>query len=348
MTRLLYYPGCSMSGTAQGYAKSLAAVSGPLGLQLDEVPDWNCCGASEYFSIGPLQGYALVARNLALAERQEVDGERTLVAPCSLCFVNLAKTARYLRQDPALAGQVNDALGTASLSCTPGAVEVRHLFEVIAHDIGIDSIRARVTRPLKGLRVAPYLGCLVTRPDTEERWREKEHPHAFDRVLEALGAEVVDYPLRTDCCGGHLSQISPGMGLEMLRRLLDGAARLDVDLMVTICPMCQMNIDLYQSEVNHRFKTAFHVPILFFTQLMGLAFGFEAAELGIGSEVVDAGPALSKLGIEVPIVRPDADATPDAAQLVAAGAHARPRRPRPGRGPELPMPHMPEPGEDEL
>src|SRR5512144_1765768 len=156
MTRLLYYPGCSMSGTARGYAASLAAVAGPLDLDLEEVPDWNCCGASEYFSIGPLQGYALVARNLALAERE--DGvDHTLVAPCSLCFVNLAKTARYLHVDPALAGRVNDALGVAGLACTPGAVEVRHLFEVIVHDVGMDAIRARVTRPLQGLRVAPYL-----------------------------------------------------------------------------------------------------------------------------------------------------------------------------------------------
>jgi heterodisulfide reductase subunit B2 len=335
MTRLLYYPGCSMDGTARGYASSLAEVSGPLGLDLAEVPDWNCCGASEYFSIGPLQGYALVARNLALAERADGEG-RTLVAPCSLCFVNLAKTARYLRLDAELAGRVNDSLGAAGLSCTPGAVEVRHLFEVIVHDVGLDAIRAQVTRPLQGLRVAPYLGCLVTRPDTGERWREKEHPRAFDQLLEALGADVVDYPLRTDCCGGHLSQISPSMGLEMLRRLLDAADRLGTDVIATLCPMCQMNIDLYQAEVNHRFGTRYHVPILFFTQLMGLAFGSDARSLGIGTEVVSARDALARIGVSVPEPEP----VPD-------GGAPRPRKPRPGRGPELPMPVMPGPGEDE-
>lgn len=338
MTRLQYYPGCSMDGTARGYAASLHAVAGTLGLDLQEVPDWNCCGASEYFSIGPLQGYALVARNLALAEREQV-ARHTLVAPCSLCFVNLAKTAMYLRTDAALAARVNDALGTANLSCTPGAVEVRHLFEVIAHDVGPEVIRSHVTRPLAGLKVVPYLGCLVTRPDRDERWRDKERPLAFDRVLEAMGAEVVDYPLRTDCCGGHLSQISPGMGLEMLRRLLDAATRLDADLMATICPMCQMNIDLYQGEVNRRFKTSFHMPILFFTQLMGLAFGVPAGQLGIGSEVVGARAALAKIGVEVPLAEPEGH-----------GGHGvrereRARRPRPGRGPEIPMPRMPDPEE---
>lgn len=332
MKEFLYYPGCSMSGTAKGYADSLAAVSGPLGIDLREVDDWSCCGASEYFSIGPLRGYALVARNLAIAQR-EANGSNTLVAPCSLCYVNLAKTNKYVRTDTALAGKVNEALGVAGLSYTPGSVEVRHLFEIVIHDVGADAVREKVVRPLQGLTVAPYLGCLVTRPDPEKRWKEKEHPREFDRLLEALGADVVDYPLRTDCCGGHLSQISPGMGLEMIRRLLDSAERRGADVLATICPMCQMNIDLYQGEVNRRFKTDFHIPILFFTQLVGLAFGMEAKELGIGSEVISAKRALAKIGIEVP--------EPEEGEAVAAGAGPAKRAPRPKKGQALPMPRMP-------
>jgi heterodisulfide reductase subunit B len=329
----LYYPGCSMSGTAKGYADSLAAIAGPLGIDLREIDDWSCCGASEYFSIGPLRGYALVARNLALAER-EANGSRTLVAPCSLCYVNLAKTNKYIRTDVTLAAKVNDALGVAGLTYTPGSVEVRHLFEIVIHDVGADAVREKVVRPLSGLKVAPYLGCLVTRPDPEKRWKAKEHPREFDRLLEALGAEVIDYPLRTDCCGGHLSQISPGMGLEMIRRLLDSAERLGADLLATICPMCQMNIDLYQAEVNRRFKTDFKIPILFFTQLVGLAFGMDAKDLGIGSEVISSRRALAKIGIEVP--------EPPEGEPVAAGAAAeKPRAPRARKGPELPMPRMP-------
>jgi heterodisulfide reductase subunit B len=331
----LYYPGCSMSGTAKGYADSLEAIAGPLGIDLREIDDWSCCGASEYFSIGPLRGYALVARNLALAARDAND-TRTLVAPCSLCYVNLAKTNKYVRTDTTLAGKVNDALGAAGLSYTPGSIEVRHLFEIVIHDVGADAVREKVVRPLQGLKVAPYLGCLVTRPDPEKRWKAKEHPREFDRLLEALGAEVVDYPLRTDCCGGHLSQISPGMGLEMIRRLLDSAERLGADVLATICPMCQMNIDLYQGEVNRRFKTDFRIPILFFTQLVGLAFGMDAKELGIGSEVVSSKRAMAKIGIEVPEL-PEAEA-------VAAAIGAAPdrsRTPRAKKGPELPMPRMP-------
>lgn len=331
MKEYLYYPGCSMSGTARGYADSLAAIAGPLEIDLHEVDDWSCCGASEYFSIGPLRGYALVARNLAIAER-EANGSRTVVAPCSLCYVNLAKTNKYIRTDASLAEKVNDALGTAGLHFTPGSVEVRHLFGVIIEEVGIEAVRAKVTRPLMGLKVAPYLGCLVTRPDPDKRWKAKEHPREFDRLIEALGAEVVDYPHRTDCCGGHLSQISPGMGLEMIRRLLDSAERLGADMLATICPMCQMNIDLYQGEVNRRFHTEFKIPIVFFTQLVGLAFGMEAKDLGLGSEVVSAKHALEKIGIEVP--------EPEAEEPVAAGAGGKPRPPKAKRGPELPMPRM--------
>jgi heterodisulfide reductase subunit B2 len=328
----LYYPGCSMSGTAKGYNDSLEAIAGPLGIDLREIDDWSCCGATEYFSIGPLRGYALVARNLALAEREATDS-RVLVAPCSQCYVNLAKTNKYLRTDAALATKVNNALGVAGLAYTPGSVEVRHLFEIVIHDVGADAVREKVVRPLSGLKVAPYLGCLVTRPDPEKRWKAKEHPREFDRLLEALGAEVIDYPLRTDCCGGHLSQISPGMGLEMIRRLLDSAERLGADLLATICPMCQMNIDLYQAEVNRRFKTDFKIPILFFTQLVGLAFGMDAKDLGIGSEVISSRRALAKIGIEVP--------EPPEGEPVAAGAAEKPRAPRARKGPELPMPRMP-------
>ncbi len=281
-----------------------------------------------------------MARNLAIAER-ESNGSRTLVAPCSLCYVNLAKTNKYVRTDTTLAGKVNDALGAAGLSYTPGSVEVRHLFEIVIHDVGADAVREKVVRPLNGLKVAPYLGCLVTRPDPEKRWRAKEHPREFDRLLAALGAEVLDYPLRTDCCGGHLSQISPGMGLEMIRRLLDSAERLGADVLATICPMCQMNIDLYQAEVNRRFKTDYRIPILFFTQLVGLAFGMEAKALGIGVRGrLGAKRALAKIGIEVP-EPPEAERVPVGAAAADGAPAARPRAPRAKKGPALPMPRMP-------
>jgi heterodisulfide reductase subunit B len=325
----LYYPGCSMGGTARAYARSLDAVCGPLGIELHEVADWNCCGASEYLSLGPLQAHALVSRNLALAERQR-NGTRTLVAPCSLCYVNLAKTDRYLRDDPLLRSKVDDALAAGGLAYDPGSVTVRHLFEVIVRDVGLDAVAALVTRPLTGLKVVPYLGCLVSRPDPDDRWTAREQPLDFDDLIAALGADVVDYPLRTDCCGGHLSQITPATGLEMIHRLLDSAGRLGADVIATVCPMCQMNLDFYQPEVDRHFGVHHRLPILFFTQLMGLAFGESAGSLGIGSEVVSARDALARIGVEVPPPEPEP---------VGTGAGPRPRREKKPQG--LPMPVMP-------
>jgi heterodisulfide reductase subunit B len=333
-TSYLYYPGCSMDSSAKAYASSLEAVCGSLGIDLHEVDDWNCCGATEYLSISQTRAHALVARNLALAEQQR-NGTSTLVAPCSACFVNLARTEHYMRDDRGLAATVNAALDADGMRYTPGSIAVRHLFEVLVDEIGIEAIGAQVVRPLSGLRVAPYLGCLVTRPDYDGRWRNREHPLAFDRMLAALGAEVVDFPGRTDCCGGHLTQISPGMGFELIRRLVDSADRLGADMLVTICPMCQMNVDAYQGEMNRYFHTHHHMPILFFTQLMALAFGAPPEKVGLGSELVSAAKALGRIGIEVPVVEAD--------EAVDAGAGGRTRRQKRPTG--LPMPPAPDDGE---
>ena len=327
MTSYLFYPGCSLAGSAVAYGRSLEAILGPLGITLEEIDDWNCCGASEYMTLSPLGGHALIGRNLALAERQR-NGSDILVAPCSLCFANLAKTDRYVRQSPVLRDQVNTALAADGLHYDPGSVAVRHLFEVLVDDVGVDEIARHVSRPLRGLRVAPYLGCLVTRPDLDRRARRREHPRDFDRLLAALGAEVVDFPLRTACCGGHMTQISPDTGFTLIRRLVDAADRLGADLLATVCPMCQMNVDAYQGEMNRHFHTKYEMPILFFTQLIGLAFGAEPAELGIGSEIVSARDALARIGIEVP--QPVEEPV-----TVGAGPARRPQKPA-----GLPMPRV--------
>ncbi|MGZ8513752.1 MAG: CoB--CoM heterodisulfide reductase iron-sulfur subunit B family protein [Candidatus Limnocylindrales bacterium] len=331
MSSYLYYPGCSLSGSARAYAESLTAILAPLGVELHEIDDWNCCGATEYLTISPLGGYALIGRNLALAERQR-NGSSTLVAPCSACYANLAKTDRFVRDSASLRQQLNGALAADGLQYTPGSITVRHLLEVLIEDVGLDEVERHVTRPLHGLRVAPYLGCLVSRPDYDGRWSHHEQPHELDRLMAALGAEVVDYPLRTACCGGHMTQISPNTGFELIRRLVDAADRREADLLVTVCPMCQMNIDAYQGEMNHHFHTGYHMPILFFTQLIGLAFGFEPKALGIGSEIVSANRALGRIGIEVP---------PPEEAVVGAGHATREgrRAPRP-KG--LPMPQLDE------
>jgi len=293
-----YYPGCSLTRSAQAYDLSTRAVAGPLGIELQEVDDWNCCGATEYFSLNSNAAYALVGRNLALASQiEDVD---TLIAPCSACYLNLRKTDHYMGKYPKVGKATNEALAAGDLHYEPGSVKPRHLIDVVVNDVGYDAVANQVTRPLHGLRVAPYYGCMIVRPEFDAAFDDPEYPTHMDKLLEALGAEVVDFPLKTHCCGGHMTQISAETAYELQRRLLHNAAEYQADLIVTICPMCQLNLDAYQGQVNRHFGTNYNLPILYFTQMMGLAMGMDHKTLGIGQEFVSAAQALTKITKEPP------------------------------------------------
>jgi heterodisulfide reductase subunit B len=317
----MFYPGCSMEASARAYNDSLMAIREVIGLELQEIEDWNCCGATEYLGISITPAYSLISRNLALAA-QQANGANTVVASCSACYLNLAKADYYMQEQPVLGERVNQALAAGGLHYTPGSLEVRHLLDVIINDIGLETVKSKVVKPLKGLRVAPYLGCMVPRPDYEKRWSDHEQPDELDRLLNALGAEVIDFPLKTHCCGGHMTQIGPETAFELIRRLIYSADQYKADLMVTVCPMCQMNLDAYQGETNRHFHTNYKMPILFFTQLMGIAFGIDPHELGFGKELTDASHAMSRIGVEVP----------------QSEIAAQPRKKKPTG---LPMPAMP-------
>ena len=288
-----------MEASAKAYDESMWEILEPLGLDFQAVNDWNCCGATEYFGISLTPAYALIARNLALASGQAA-GTDTVVASCSACYLNLAKADHYMGERSSLGDNVNAALAAGDLHYTPGSLQIRHLLDVIVNDVGLDTIQQKVVRPLKGLRVAPYVGCMVPRPDYEHRWSDTEYPTEMDRLLKALGADVIDFPLKTHCCGGHMTQIGPDVAFELIRRLIHAADEYQADMMVTLCPMCQLNLDAYQKEMNSHFKTNYHMPIMFFTQLIGLALGIDPVKLGFGREIVDAKSALGKIGVELP------------------------------------------------
>lgn len=302
MKKYLLYPGCSMESSGKAYGESINTILEPLDIQFEEIDDWNCCGATEYLGINLIPAYALISRNLALAAKQ-MNGTHTVVAPCSACYLNLAKADYYMQERPTLGEKVNEALEAGGLQYTPGTLDVRHLIDILVYDVGLEKIRSAVTHPLHGLRVAPYMGCMLPRPDYQHRWSDHEHPTELDDLLRALGADVIDYPLTTSCCGGHMTQIGPETAFELIRRLVADADERGAVLMATVCPMCQMNIDAYQNEMNHFFGTDYHMPILFFTQLMGLAFGRKPEELGIGVELVNARNALANIGVEVPVTQ---------------------------------------------
>lgn len=323
MTKYIFYPGCAMEASAKAYNDSLMAIKDSLDLELEEVADWNCCGATEYLSISRTPAYALIGRNLALAAKQ-ANGSKTVVASCSACYLNLVKADYKMHESKELNTNVNEALAAGGLSYTPGSLEFRHLLDVINNEIGLDKVKEKVVKPLKGLRVAPYLGCMVPRPDYNHRFDNAEYPDDLDNLLKALGAEVIDFPLKTHCCGGHMTQISPSTAFELIRRLLEAADQYKADLMVTVCPMCQMNLDAFQNEANQSLHTNFKMPVLFFTQLMGVAFGKDPNELGFGKEIVNASEAMSRIGVETP--QPE---------------DAKPARGKRKKETGLPMPAMP-------
>ncbi|MBE0691085.1 MAG: CoB--CoM heterodisulfide reductase iron-sulfur subunit B family protein, partial [Anaerolineae bacterium] len=233
----VYYPGCSLQATARAYDTSTKRVAERLKLTLNEIEDWNCCGATEYMSIDALPAYSLVARNLALAA--ETGGAPELVAPCSACYLNLRKTNDYMRKYKKLGEKVNQALAAGHMHYEPGSLRVRHLLDIMVQDVGYDAIGENVARPLQGLRIAPYYGCMIVRPDTGYN---TEYPTHLDKLMATLGATVVDFPMKTHCCGGHMTQISEEVAYELIRRILKNAADYGADAVVTLCPMCQLNL----------------------------------------------------------------------------------------------------------
>ncbi|MGD9092970.1 MAG: CoB--CoM heterodisulfide reductase iron-sulfur subunit B family protein [Anaerolineales bacterium] len=286
MKQYAYYPGCSLESLAKSYHQSAIESCRELGVELKEIEDWNCCGATAYFHADELLAYSLVARNLAKAEKAGLD----FVAPCSACYKNAYFTNAYLKEDPDLAEHINYALEADNLH-VDGTLNVRHLIEIFIEDVGLEEIEAKVTNPLKDLRVAPYYGCQLIRPRKNDE--NTEDPQYFEKLLSAIGAEPIDYGTKTRCCGGSLIITNREAALDMIRNLLLDAVKNEADVIATTCPMCNVNLEVYQRQVNREFGTDFSIPAMYFTQLIGSALGIASNRLGIGKELVSAAPALT-------------------------------------------------------
>jgi heterodisulfide reductase subunit B2 len=286
MKQYAYYPGCSLESLAKDYDISAKEITRALDLEFKEIEDWNCCGSTAYFPVDELLAYTLVARNLAIAERM---GFSDFVAPCSACFKNAYYTNAYLKKDPDLADHINFALEEDNLHLD-GTLNVRHLIEVIMEDVGLEQIKSKITHPLKGLRVAPYYGCQLLRP--RKNHEDVENPHFFEDLLSAIGAEPLHYASKTRCCGASLIVTNRKAALEMVRILLKDAIDHGADVIATTCPMCNVNLEVYQSQVNSEFGTQYSIPVMYFTQLMGMALGIASRRLGIAKEPVSRAQAL--------------------------------------------------------
>jgi heterodisulfide reductase subunit B len=281
MKKFAYYPGCSLESLSLSYHQSALESTSALDVELQELEDWNCCGATAYFHADELLAHTLVARNLAIAEKDGLD----FVAPCSACYKNAYFTNQQLHEEPDLADHINFALEEDNLHLD-GTIDVKHLMEVFIDDIGLEELQSKAIHPLAGLRVAPYYGCQLVRPRKDGE--NVENPQFFEDLLTAIGAEPVDYVTKMRCCGGSLIMTNREAALDMVFQLLSDATKRETDVIATICPLCNVNLEAYQRQVNQEYNTELKIPVMYFTQLIGIALGIDPEKLGIGKELISS------------------------------------------------------------
>jgi heterodisulfide reductase subunit B2 len=283
-----YYPGCSGNGTSKEYEKSTRGVCTALDVELLEIPDWSCCGSTPAHTVNHVLSSALSSRNLAIVSKMGYD---TVTTPCPSCLSNL-KTAEHKMHKESFREQTNAILDEPY----EGNVETKSTIQVLIENVGLERVAARVKKPLEGLRVACYYGCIMNRPPEIMDFDDPEHPVAMDRLLEAVGAEVVPFPLKVECCGASFGITRRDIISKLSGRLLEVADSLDIDALVTACPLCQMNLDLRQGQINADNGTKYKIPIFYFTQLMAEAFDLPKKDIDMKRLVVNPKPALAKIG----------------------------------------------------
>ncbi len=277
-----FYPGCAVDSSSKEYRASSEAISEALGIELIEIPGWNCCGAIDAIhSYKPLYSLAIDARNLCLAESMDMD----VVTLCSACYNTLLRTKRILQEEPAIKNKVDKALKPVGLNYS-GNVKIRHFLEVLLSDGNLEKIAAKVKIPLTSLTVASYYGCFLVRPPLLTNFDDSEHPTSLDELVEALGASTVEYYGKIRCCGASLGVTNEKIMLEMSRNILLNAKNAGANCMITACPLCHFNLDAKQKDVESEFDLKIELPILHFTQLVGLAFGIAPTDLGLNRNCV--------------------------------------------------------------
>lgn len=284
-----YYPGCSLHASAKEYDESTRGLFRALDIGLKEVPDWCCCGATPAHNVDELLSLSLCAKNLELSEQVEGD----LAVACAACFSRLKVAQHKLADHPETRKQVEYALDA------PLAVEkpVKHLLEILASDFGLDRLAAAVKKPLTGLKVASYYGCLLTRPPGVPQLDCAEAPTIMERVIAAAGAEPVDWSHRLECCGANFTLSRPGVVLKLSGDILASARRAGADCVMVACPLCHGNLDIRQQEIEEASGERYGMPVFYMTQLLALAVGVSSRQLGLDSMIVNPMPLLKEKGL---------------------------------------------------
>ena len=281
-----YYPGCSLHASAGEYDLSTRELFKKLDIGLTEVPDWFCCGATPAHNVDELLSLSLCAKNLDLAEQVEGD----LAVACAACFSRLKFTQHTLEENATKRRQVETAIDApVKLDSS-----VKHLLEILAKDFGLDHLKDRITKPLAGLKVACYYGCLLTRPPEVPNLDCVEAPTIMERVVEAAGAETVAWTHRMECCGANFTLSRPGVVIQLSNAILDSAKAAGADCIMVGCPLCHGNLDIRQKEIESVYRTEYGLPVFYITQLVGLACGLPAEKLGLDALIVNPKPLLKE------------------------------------------------------
>jgi len=283
--RFAYYPGCTAASTAIEYDASVRETSESLGIALEEIPEWTCCGAGSGHTINRELALALPSRNLALAGRMSL----TLISPCPACSLRHQTARHELEKDDDLKSRIADYIGM-KLELPP---KPRHILDVLYRDVGTAAISEKVRKPLKGLKVVAYYGCYLVRPPEITGFDDPENPIVMDRVLEALGAEVLDWSYKVDCCGGGLAVIAPDIVKRLSGKIAQAASELGADAVVTACSICQANLDMRQPKTG----ASHPLPIFYFSELSSLAFGSSNVKGWLAKHLVDPSRLLERLGL---------------------------------------------------
>jgi len=282
-----FFPGCSLEGTAWDFLKSTKAVAKKLGVKMPEIEDWICCGSTPAHQSDHLLSLALPAKNLLAA------GGNTVAVCCASCYSRLKTANHEISADQLTRKRVADVIGADYDGTTP----VAHFLEILVNDIGLGKIAESVTKPLKGLKVVSYYGCLLSRPPGVVQFDDPENPTLMDRVLKAAGAEVIDWPHKTECCGAGYGITDVGIVKQLSHEILGMAKSAGADAIATACPLCQLNLDLRQDAIERDNETHFDLPVFYFTQLLGLALGIPRKSLGLRSMIVSPKELLDSRGI---------------------------------------------------
>lgn len=285
-----YYPGCSLHSSGKEFDLSTRAVCEKLGLNLVEPEGWGCCGASSAHVVSHELATVLPVKNLSLVEKAGFD---EVAVPCAACFSRLKAAVHDMSLDPELRSEVGRDVGYDY----KGTVKIRHLLDTLTENVGLEKIRGRVTRSLKGLKVVCYYGCLLTRPPDITEALHPEYPIHMDRLMEALGAQSLDWSYKTDCCGASFALTEPDVVMRLAQRILQNAKDVGADAVVVACPLCHANLDTRQGQIAELYGQRYDLPIFYFTELMGLAMGVEAKKLGAQKHVQDPLPLLRAKGL---------------------------------------------------